>query len=352
MGRFTLVRVTSALALFLCACTPRPAAQTRILHARFDPEARVIPMPSDVLRDAEAGHLALPADAAGLSDAEKKLYEYLNTRDAWSSASQATAAFTGAIDPATIDASTVQVFQWSAGVPALRADRVPALDGDGLTLRVDAPDAGWDRGGRYSIAIRGGEHGVKGAAGEKVECDAAFYFLRLKTPLTDPAHVNAFPGETIAEKQANAAKLEKIRLQLAPLFDDLETRGIPRNEVAALWTFSVTQSTELAMDKISQRVPLPSDLMIDPATSHIDIPDRASDSELEHEVKATLRAYEGFGPTMTPSFEFTAPVDPATVHASLFKAGATTPLEATTAVSTDHLRIRLTAKAQIGRAHV
>ena len=265
MGRSTLVRVTSALALFLCACTPRPAAQTTILHARFDPEARVIPMPSDVLRDAEAGHLALPADADGLSDAEKKLFEYLNTRDAWSSASQATAAFTGAIDPATIDASTVRVLQWSAGVPALRADRVPALDADGLTLRVDAPDAGWDRGGRYSIAIRGGEHGVKGAAGEKVECDAAFYFLRLKTPLTDPAHVNAFPGETIAEKQANAAKLEKIRLQLAPFFDDLETRGLPRNEVAALWTFSVTQSTELAMDKVSQRVPLPSDLMIDPA---------------------------------------------------------------------------------------
>jgi len=39
---------------------PQPA----LIHARFDPDARVIPMPTDVLRDAALGRLELPNDTA------------------------------------------------------------------------------------------------------------------------------------------------------------------------------------------------------------------------------------------------------------------------------------------------
>src|SRR5205823_3871732 len=51
-----------------------------VIHARFDPVAKVIPMPTDVLRDAPAGRLKLPIDDS-LSDAEREFYGFLNTMD-------------------------------------------------------------------------------------------------------------------------------------------------------------------------------------------------------------------------------------------------------------------------------
>ena len=71
------------------------------------------------------------------------------------------------------------------------------------------------------------------------------------------AHARAFPGNTAAERADNARKLEDLRVELAPQFDYLAAQGIPRDEVAALWRFTITQRVELAMDKASQRMPLP-----------------------------------------------------------------------------------------------
>ena len=48
------------------------------------------------------------------------------------------------------------------------------------------------------------------------------------------------------------------------MFDYAAAHGVPRADVAALWTFTITQRTELAMDKASQRVPLPLDVLKDP----------------------------------------------------------------------------------------
>lgn len=77
-----------------------------LIHARFDPDARVIPMPTDVLRDKDAGKLSLPNDTteelAKLTAAEAEFYEYLETLDGWSTLMTATVEFTGAIDPDTL----------------------------------------------------------------------------------------------------------------------------------------------------------------------------------------------------------------------------------------------------------
>src|SRR4051812_14951449 len=78
----------------------------KLVHARFDPDARVIPMPSDVLRDKELGKLDLPNDTpddlAKLTGAEKELYGYLETLDGWPSLMSATVDLTGPIDPMSI----------------------------------------------------------------------------------------------------------------------------------------------------------------------------------------------------------------------------------------------------------
>ncbi|HEX8953612.1 MAG TPA: hypothetical protein VF945_17265, partial [Polyangia bacterium] len=157
-----------------------------VVQARFDPDAQVIPMPNDVLRDKQTGLLALPVDSAGLSDAEKEMRGWLNQLDGWPTTLGATLQFTAPIDAATVDASSVQVWRWGDVPVELGADVVPrALDHAGQTLTLTAPDAGWDGGATYVVIARGGDEGLRGANHEPVVADAAFYFLRLQQPLDD-----------------------------------------------------------------------------------------------------------------------------------------------------------------------
>ncbi len=301
------------LALVGCAaCTAyAPDPPPEAIHARFDPDAKVIPMPSDALRDAAAGRLAIPIDD-DTSAAEVELYTYLNTLDGWSSASAATVDFTGPIAPATVTDQTVQVWKW--GPTPTRVDGVTfTVADDERRLTIDAPRAGWDRGATYFVVVRGGDAGVEGKTGLALLCDAAFYFLRQTEPLDTPAHNRAFPGDTVAERAENARKLEEIRLELAPIFDWLGGRGVPRDEIAALWRFTITTRVELAMDKPSQRMPIPIQLLIDPATNRVDLPPASWDSALETEAKHRLRAYDGFATSANLLFELTGPIAPASV---------------------------------------
>ena len=290
-----------------------------LIHARFDPDARIIPMPSDVLRNAAADRLDLPNDTdqdrAKLTPAEAEFYTYLETLDGWSSLMSATVDFDGAIDPMSIDDSTVQIWHWGA-VPERVSDVRISTTADGKQLQLDPPRTGWQRGDRYVAVVRGGAHGVTGLGGDRVDCDAAFYFLRQTTRLDTPEHEHAFPGDTQAERQANAARLEGIREDLSPAFDAFAAQGMPRDEVAALWAFTITTRTELAMDQPSQRIPLPIDLMLDPATHRVDAPVAPWDSPVEAEAKAKLSDLDGFALSGSQLFELTAPVDPATITAT------------------------------------
>ena len=341
-----------AALLVLVGCTdlsldPSP----KLVHARFDPDARVIPMPTDVLRDATLGRLDLPndtaADLAKLSPAEKEFYDYLETLDGWSTLMSGTLEFTGQIDPATLDGN-LEVWHWGP-VPEQVMDVRPSWTKNGEKLQIDPPREGWVRGDRYVMFVRGGDHGVKGMNGERVECDAAFYFLRQTQQLDTPEHEHAFPGVTHDERMANAHKLEKIREDLSPAFDFLESRGVPRSDVAALWAFTVTTKTELAMDQPSQRIPLPIDLLIDPATGRIDAPGAPWDSPTEAEAKARLSDFDGAGLSGSQLFELTEPMDPGSINENtvhLYRLDATpTLLPATVELLADKTHIVVTPKS-------
>lgn len=351
MRRFGLLAV--AAALLAGGCTPASNASRDVLHARFDPDAGVIPMPSDLLRDDDAGQLALPADDPDASLAERELYEFLDTLDGWSIASTASVEFTGAIDATTLTPGNVVVLERRADTTLVKHDAPRlSLSTDGRTLTVDPPLEGWAKGSTLVLALRGREEGIRGSAGELVECDAAFYFLRLTTPLTDPAHERAFPGDSPEERAENAARLEEARLELAPWFDAVEVEGIPRREVAALWAFTTTVRTELTMAKPMRVMPLPIDLLRDPATGKIDLPIYDEDDETERNTKEHLNAnFDGFGPTMTPNFEFTAPLDPATVTTESIELWhVTSPparIEGSVAVSADARRVTVTPAAPL-----
>jgi pimeloyl-ACP methyl ester carboxylesterase len=335
------------LSATLLACSSPPLdPPPEVVIARFDPEARVIPMPTDILRDPILGRLDLPVDEAETA-AERELYEYFNQLDGWSTAMSATVDFSAPLSPESLDRETVQVWRLEPTGEQTRIEDVRFELGQGGTrLSIHPPREGWTRSGRYAVMVRGGDDGVRGARGEPVVADAAFYFLRLREPLDDPAHQRAFPGDTRAERADNARRLEEIRLDLAELFDFFEGRQVPREEVASLFSFTATNRTELAMDKASQRMPLPIDLLIDPATGRVDLPPAPWDSATVLEAKRRLADYDGFGTSARLLFGFTAPIDPETVNAetvTLYRVsgGAVEKLDATVTVLEDATNVEV-----------
>src|SRR6185436_11631120 len=111
--------------------------------------------------------------------------------------------------------------------------------------------------------------------------------------------------------------------------DFMATREVPRADVAALWAFTVTTRTELAMDQPSQRIPLPIDLMIDPTSGHVDVPAAPWDSVVEAEAKGRLSELDGAALSGSQLFEFTAPLNAATINETtikLYQLGATPTL--------------------------
>jgi dienelactone hydrolase len=327
-----------------CSVGLEPPPQ--VVQARFDPQAQVVPMPNDILRDATSGLLNLPIDDS-LTDAEKELRTWMNQLDGWPTTLTASLKFSAPIDAATVDASSVQVWRWGDAPTEVTANVATTVDHDGTTLTLAPPEAGWDRGATYVVVARGGKEGLRGMQHEPVVADAAFYFLRLTQPLDDPRHERAFPGDTIDERMANGAKLEVIRKQLVPYFDFFAARGIPRSEIASLWAFSPTTRSELAMDAPSQRMPLPFDLLIDRTTGRIAIPPHAGDLPVEAEGKQRLAEYDGWALSAGMMFETTAPlaatVDPSAV-ALYDTADPTHPLPVTLKVFSDQRHIEVTPK--------
>lgn len=281
-------------------------------HVVYDPAAGEIPLPNDALRDELAHHLSLPTDDPSLSAAEVELREGLNALDGWPSTTGLTLRFSQPVDPASLDDGAVQVWEWGASPRPVEGLEL-ALSDDGLSLSIAAPGA-WARGGRYLAFVVGGEHGAHTLDGTPLGPDAAFWYLRQPEPIDGYEHQRAFPGETRDERLATGAALEALRLQLEPYLDSLEeNHAISREVLAAAWTFSVTARPELAMDRATERMPLPFDLLIDPDTGRVELPIPDSGDELEIDARTQLNRLSGFSVSAPLFFEFTAAVDPVTV---------------------------------------
>ncbi|MEQ1501382.1 MAG: hypothetical protein ABMB14_04085 [Myxococcota bacterium] len=274
----------------------------------YDPVAGAIPAPNDLVRDPIAGRLALPIDPS-LGPAEAELRGLLNTQDGWSTTAPIGFAVSAPLDLGTIDA--VSVLRWDDGRLVAVDGLAPVVAEDGRSVAIAPPLVGWDRGGTYLVAVRGGDDGLRADDGRPVGPDAAYVLLN--APDTLLGHDHAVPGATAAERAAAIAQLEAHRTVLAPLLDRLEADGTPRATLAGAFLFTVTGRPELAMDPASQRMPLPFDLLIDPVTGLVALPPAPDDDALTTKAKAVLNTYRGFSLTGDLGFQATAPLDVATV---------------------------------------
>src|SRR5688500_4412001 len=89
----------SFTALSLLACSPEVDSPTTepIVAAVFDPSARTIPTPNDLLFAGGEGKLNVP-DADDASDAQKEFNAYLRTLSGFPTASTAQTSFSAPID--------------------------------------------------------------------------------------------------------------------------------------------------------------------------------------------------------------------------------------------------------------
>ncbi len=304
-------RLALPAACALCACAPELAEEPApdVIRARWDPSAGVLPTPTDLVRDAEAGKLALPEDPS-LPAAELELRRFLNGLDGYPLSTPLALPVTGPLDPATLEGK-LSLFELGTGAEVALA--LDVSDGllkafpPGTTPAEDGPATSLASGRAYTFVLEGYEGGVRGAAGEPVVADAAFFLVKSRGDLA--LHPDAMPGASRTEKQATAARLAGVQDAFAPLVEAAEDRGVPRERVAVLGSFTTTTQPAVWFDPLSGRIPLPNELLRDRDTGTVTLPVKPEDSEEQRHLKEGLSTYDGFSTTAGVTLKTTHPVD-------------------------------------------
>lgn len=292
-------------AVFACGELP-VEERPKVVLAVFDPSKSEVPSPND-LAMVEGKVTIAPNDAAPAADNELK--SYLNGRDGFSIGSSTKVRFSGPISAASFsDESIIALDLGRAGegqAPKAVAVKYEYAACD-HSLTLTSP-AGFVPGHTYLFAVRGGdgEAAVRGEDGEKVVASPAFHFLKAGEDLRQ--HPSAFPG-TRAQKEASAQALEAVRQKYEPLFLALEENGLPRRDVAILWTFTAQTTGELYFDPSVKQIPMPNDLLRNPETGLVSVPIDPAEPQAAQALKRAFNQLDGFSMTGALTLSASAPV--------------------------------------------
>jgi hypothetical protein len=215
------------------------------------------------------------------------------------------------------------------GVDAPQAsDYVKASDRGTLTLHHTADSTthsrAWAAGHRYIVAIRGGDNGVHTSSGGtmgNINPMPVTYLITRGIPLNDPSLYALIPGNTTDEKAAAAAQLEQLRQSYLPAFQAIAAAGIPTEDIAVLQTFTIAPAktgVSVVTDASAGKVPLPSDLLLDPTTNLVaNLPQAfcggVVDSSGSCAAARGLATLDGFSTTAMLLSPLSGLIDPATV---------------------------------------
>ncbi len=131
----------------------------------------------------------------------------------------------------------------------------------------------WPAGGKFVVALRGSDNGIKTTDGTVFQPQAAMWLLLQDKDLSLPANQalleQQYPDPAVAA--AFGAQLEAVRQQLLPAFGLLDQAGLPHRELADITAFTVAPATGAVVlaDPTAGQMPLPSDFLIDPATAKV-----------------------------------------------------------------------------------
>lgn len=300
----TLACGLAALTLVGCSRARAPTSSA-VINPSFDPAALppVVPTPTDLAVDPSTGLLKIPPSPT-YSALDREFIAYLETLDGYPASTPGQTTFSGAIDPTSIDASSVRVLDALADggfvdVPASRA-----LSSDGRALTLSATSGSWEAGHTYVVALVGGSHGLRGASDETVLATPTWALLRSPNSLVTCADLNSTDCHSVTDvlpvdagialndvsgritDQAGTAKLlEPIRRHYKPFLDYLASQGVARTDVALLWSFRITTRPMVVFNPatVPPSVPLPTNLALNPSTGLINAPIDPNASPAEQE---------------------------------------------------------------------
>ena len=293
----------------LCGCAPEipyePAPE--VVRALWNPTTGTVPTPTNLVRNETGPQLNLPLDDE-LPAAELEFRRYLNSLDGYPLSSTLTIPTSGPISEAALVGSFVVINADDGSSVRVQ----PTLAEDGLSISaapiIDDEQDGLQMGQTYAFGLRGYEGGVRGAEGELVVADAPFYLIRTDEDLRD--HPSAMPGESRSEKQEVAERLEEVRQEFLPLYDALELRGVPRDEIAVASVFTTTARPAIWFDPSRSKIPVPNGLLHDPDTDRVKLPITEEDDETATSIKTAINEYDGSATSGAVTFEATGPIDP------------------------------------------
>jgi hypothetical protein len=323
------VKRTLGLLLLLVAgaCAPDiaqdPAPPLAII-VQFDPGASVpvVPVPNDLAKDPETGKIVVPPKE-GETAAQREFNEsYIGTLDGFPFESTAEVLLTGDVDAETVTPKTVLVLDITKGAVAVTA--APRYDTDKLAISVPPPKGGWLRAHRYAVAIIGGDGGIRGARGEAVVGSATWALVSGTDPLVEcftpekcaPA-VDIIPSdkkdphEKFEDQTAKAKRLDELRKGYAPLLDGIAAKGIPREDIALLWTFSILDAGEATFDPSNNVIPFPNDVvrpegkvtLPNPKTGKPLTAEDCKQADLQIQLTCGLNTLDGFSTLTAPISE-------------------------------------------------
>ncbi len=282
----------------------------KVVLALFDPARSEIPSPNDLAMVGGKVAIAPNPEAPAADNALKAM---LNGRDGFSTGSSTSVRFSAPMSAASFttgNGGSIVAFDLGRvgeKVPHAPVEVAFEYSDCGRSLTLTSP-TGFQHGHRYLFAVRGGDGAgaAKGADGEPVVPSPVFYFLRAGKDLRE--HEQAFPG-TREERRATAERLESIRQGMEPLFALLEAEGLPRRDVAILWTFTALTGGEAIFDPASKRVPMPNELLRDPRTGLVSLPIDPDESPEQQHLKRGFNRLDGFSTTGALTLDFTQPLN-------------------------------------------
>lgn len=230
----------------------------------FDPAAAParVPTPTDLAVNTVTGLVEAPIPPGASPAYAEFISDYLNTLNGFPVASTSVAELSGDVEASSIDSNTVRV-QVVSG-PALVGSPTIAFDSTTGRLSVAPPNGSWGKGRTIAVTVLGGPAGIRSRSGKPLVASQAFSFVKLSNPLVDGQCATVGPScrSVTLLSDAQAIGLEPIRRALKPVFDSLESTGIPRDDVAGLWVFHTVNQPELTFDLTRGVVPFPNNQLL------------------------------------------------------------------------------------------
>ena len=238
MKRVLYLGLMTVMLVGLLSCAPATHTEENesqplpsFVTALFDPSNAIIPFPNDLLMDRTTGTVNIP-NPDGLDAIAS-----VNSLHGFSTTSAMTFYLDGAPDAATVNSSTIKVFDVTTGAAEFGSEvAVAFMPFDPVSGSLSmVPMSPLKPLHRYAAIVT---RGVTDTHGTPIEPSQVFYLVRNANPLVDgDGH-----STTSLLDDASAGLLEMLRQSMIPVFDFLGAVGVTRDQVAVAFTFS-TQPT-------------------------------------------------------------------------------------------------------------